>query len=368
MRVAHLTSAHPRYDTRIFLKQCRSLSSAGYEVTLVVADDQPDELKAGVRIISVGKPLGRMDRMLHATRRVFRKAVELNADVYHLHDPELLPMGMKLKQQGKRVIFDAHEDVPKQILGKHYLGRGTRRVISGAVGAYETWACRRMDAVVAATPYIRDKFLRINPRSVDINNFPMLGELAAVGAEGQPRDNQVCYIGGIAAMRGIREMVQAMEYVADGIRLQLGGTFNPVVLANEVRAYPGWERVDELGWLGRQEIAQVLASSVAGLVTLHPTANYLDALPVKMFEYMSAGLPVIASDFPLWREIVEGNGCGLCVDPQDPAAIATAINWTVEHLDEARQMGENGRKAVQEKYNWSIEEKKLTDLYTRLLA
>jgi glycosyltransferase involved in cell wall biosynthesis len=121
-----------------------------------------------------------------------------------------------------------------------------------------------------------------------------------------------------------------------------------------------------LGVLDRRGVAEVLGRSVAGLVTLHPLVNYLDALPIKMFEYMSAGIPVIASDFVLWREIVQDGGCGLCVDPLKPNEIANAIDYLVTHPDEARRLGQNGRRAVVERYNWTVEEGKLLAFYGRL--
>ena len=129
----------------------------------------------------------------------------------------------------------------------------------------------------------------------------------------------------------------------------------------------GWKNVDYLGWMDREGVKAALNESMIGLVTLHPIINYLDALPVKMFEYMAAGLPVIASNFPLWKKIIEGNQCGLCVAPLDPQAIADAIDYLLVHPEEAERMGRNGQKAVQERYNWGLEELKLTSLYDSLI-
>lgn len=367
MKLLHLTSAHSRYDARIFIKQCRSLASRGDTVSLVVGDGKGDEVKDGVGIIDVGQSPGRLSRIFKTTRRVFRKAVQLDADVYHLHDPELIPVGLKLKRMGKRVIFDAHEDVPKQLLGKPYLGPLRLRILAGLFSKYEKYACSKFDGIVAATPYIRDKFLAIHPRTVAINNFPVLGELDAA-VPWEVKHDEVCYVGGIGAIRGIRETVAALELVQSAVRLNLCGRFTEPALEAEIKANLGWRRVNELGFLDRIGVRDVLGRSIAGLVTLHPIVNYLDALPVKMFEYMAAGIPSISSNFPLWREIVEGNECGLCVDPLDPEAIAKAIDYLITHPDEARRMGENGRRAVLEKYNWSIEEAKLLAFYKQVLA
>ncbi|MCE8024795.1 MULTISPECIES: glycosyltransferase family 4 protein [Halomonadaceae] len=370
MKVVHLTSAHPRFDTRIFHKQCRSLAAAGYSVTLVVADGEGDEERDGVSIVDVGKLPGRLNRVVKTTQRVLEQARQLDADIYHLHDPELMPVGRRLKRQGKCVVYDAHEDLPRQMLAKHYLNKFTRHVLSRGVETYQRRVCRHFDAVVAATPYIRDRFEEFHPQVVDVNNFPMQGELdgapdarltSAVGEA-----PAVCYVGGIAEVRGIRELVRAMERVEQECRLQLAGDFKQLSLEQEVMTYAGWARVEAHGYLDRAGVRRVMAGSIAGLVTLHPIINYLDALPVKMFEYMSAGLPVIASDFPLWREIVEGSDCGICVDPLDPEAIAEAIDFIVTHPERAREMGRNGQRAVAERYNWQQEERKLLDTYLTL--
>ncbi|MDB5933614.1 MAG: glycosyl transferase [Massilia sp.] len=361
-KVAHLTSVHRRNDTRIFLKQCRTLAAHGYDVTLVVADDAGDESNDGVAIADVGRRPGRLNRMLHTTRRVFDKAVALDADIYHLHDPELIPAGLKLKRMGKKVIFDSHEDVASQLLGKPYLGPLSRQGLSAAFSLFERYACSRFDGIVTATPFIRDKFLRINPSTVDVNNYPLPGEFDA-GGRWADKEPEVCYVGGIEAMRGIRELVRACALLRSPARLTLAGRFSDPALEAEVSAYPGWQRVVAHGQLDRAGVRRVLARAVAGLVTLHPVANYLDALPVKMFEYMASGIPVIASRFPLFRGIVEGGRCGLCVDPHDPVEIAAAIDYLVANPGIAKTMGANGRKAVLEQYNWPAQAIKLTDFY-----
>ncbi len=362
-KVAHLTSVHARNDTRIFIKQCRTLAAHGYEVTLVVADDQGNESKDGVTIADVGRLPGRLNRIFRSTRRVFDKAVALDAEIYHLHDPELIPIGLKLKRLGKKVIFDSHEDVPQQILDKPYLGPMSLRALSGMAAAYERFACPKLDGIIGATPFIRDKFLSMNPQTVDVSNFPLLGELDAEVQWTNKRD-EVCFVGGLDTIRGAREIVRACELLKTPTRLNLAGRFSEAALEASVRAFPGWARINEHGFLDRNGVRNVLARSVAGLVTSHPIGNFLQGLPIKMFEYMAAGIPVIASNIPSWREIIEGNDCGLCVDPFDPAAIAAAIDYLVLHPALAKRMGENGKKAVIEKYNWPVQALKLTDFYS----
>lgn len=365
-RITHLTSVHPRYDTRIFHKMCASLAGQGDKVTLIVADGKGDEVKNGINILDVGASKGRFDRICNAPRRVFAKAAALKADLYHLHDPELIPIGLKLKQMGYRVVFDSHEDVPKQMLSKPYLNKLSLWLVAKTFAAYERWAYAKLDGVIAATPAICEKILAINPYTVDINNFPLLHEFKHQASWAEKRA-EVCYVGGISSIRGIKEVCAAMGKVTTSVRLNLAGKFSEPEVKKSVNAMPGWQRVIELGFLDRNGVQKVLRRSMAGLVTLHPQINYLVSLPVKMFEYIGSGIPVIASDFPLWREIISKNDCGLLVNPLDASAIAKAIDYMVLNPKEAERMGRNGRKAVETRYNWNQEEKKLLKFYEKIL-
>ncbi len=365
LRIAHLTSAHPRDDVRIFYKECSSLVTAGFEVQLVVADNLGAGQENGVTIYDVGKRGGRLARILGTTHRVLRQALVLNADIYHLHDPELLWVGLVLSLKGKAVIFDAHEDVPLQLLNKPYLTPMALRVIAKVYAVFERFACRRFTGVVAATPSIGTKFKTINPETIEVCNYPILKEFSACQNWGK-KPKEICYVGGLSDVRGTRQLVAAMALVKHEVRLNLVGGFSEPELHRELQAEPGWARVNEYHVQDRVGVSAVYARSRAGLVTLLPIPNYLEALPIKMFEYMSAGIPVIASNFVLWREIVEDNRCGLCVNPESPAEIAAAIDFLMTHPAEAKKMGENGRKAVLTRYNWRNEESVLVDFYRHI--
>ncbi len=362
----------------------------------MVADGRGDEVRDNVRIVDAcpraghvadalrergtgtvphkrhGPLVTRLERMLLTTRRVAARALALEPDVVQLHDPELLPAGLRLQRAGIHVVFDAHEDVPTQLLDKPYLAPFAARLLSAAYARYERYACARLDGVLAATPHIRMRLEAYNARTLDVANYPLADEFVPATdgePDGEPNGEprlEVCYVGSISAIRGIRELVQACDLLRTPVTLALAGGFSEPALAAEMAALPGWARVRPLGHLDRSGVAQIMRRACAGLVTLLPTASYLDALPVKMFEYMAAGIPVIASDFPRWRAIVETSDCGLCVDPRDPTAIAAAIDRLAGDPELARRMGVNGRRAVEQRYNWRHEAQKLVRFHADL--
>lgn len=370
-RVCHLSSAHGGLDVRIFHKQCGSLAAAGYDAHLVIVASPQEVAKAkgfGVTVHALQTPEGRFSRMVRQSWHCFVIGRRVDADIYHFHDPELIPYGIWLALSGKKVVYDVHEDVPQDILTKDWIAPWLRKGVSVAISAFEYFGARYFFFIVAATPFIAKKFKKITSRCENINNYPILDELSSEALDWSVKQNQVCYIGGIGRIRGIVEVTQAMGLVQSSVRLNLCGQFSDLAMEQTCKALPGWQRVSALGFVDRACVRDVLGRSVAGLVTLHPEVNYIDSLPVKMFEYMSAGIPVIASDFPLWREIIAGNDCGLLVDPLNPVAIAQAIDYLVTHPAEAQRMGANGRMAVIERYNWVNEEQKLFAFYERILS
>lgn len=367
--VAHLTSAHPRFDTRIFWKECCSLQKAGFQVSLVVADGLGDEEREKIRIFSVDKRKSRIRRILTATKAIYDRALRLDCDIYHLHDPELLPVGLRLAKKGKCVIYDAHEDFSVQLRSKSYGNKVLLRILSAIAARYEAYVFKRLRAIVAATPTIREKVRNYNANVVTVHNFPLLSEFDNVESKVASMSSSAvnyCYVGGIGKKRGIIEALTALEYCPENTKLILAGACSSELLMEEVKQMPQWRRVDFRGFLNRQDVANVYRDSIAGLVALHPIPNYLEALPVKMFEYMAAGIPVIASDIPLWKRIVENESCGICVDPYSPKAIGEAVSYLIEHPHEAEKMGNNGRNAVFDRYNWNVEESQLVNLYREL--
>jgi glycosyltransferase involved in cell wall biosynthesis len=359
---------HPPFDIRIFHKECRTLAAAGYDVVFVVPHEH-DEVVNDVRVRAVSKPRGRLDRPRKIIWEVLRAAIAEDADLYHFHDPELVLVGLLLKARGKKVIYDVHENAPEDILTKAYLPKPLRHLLSRVVAVIEGIGAQAFDGIVPVTAHIAKRFPV--EKTMVIQNFPILSELAeAAKRPYQERANAALYVGIISAERGVLEMVRAMPLVnpKHGCRLHLVGNFVPLTLEAQAREESDWAQTEFHGHQPRDRVASLLADSRIGLVLFHPGPNHTDAQPNKLFEYMAAGVPLVASDFPRWRELIEPFDCGLLVDPLDPSAIAKAIEWLLEHPQVAEEMGKRGQRAAEEVYNWEREGQKLVNFYQRILS
>jgi glycosyltransferase involved in cell wall biosynthesis len=368
-KVCVLTSAHPAFDVRIFHKECKSLARAGYEVTLIAtAKENGNHDGIALKTLPVWK--NRRDRFTRGAHAVYKSALEVDAEIYHFHDPELIPVALLLRLHGKKVIYDIHEDLPRTISYKPYIPKSMGGIVSRTVESIEEWAAGRFSALVAATPAIGKRFRSVNENVTVLNNFPRMEEIeSSIGPSHRNREASLLYVGmRITKARGAEEMVRAIGLLPENLqaRLKLVGNWDSPDLPAVLSTIPGWDRVDFVGPLGRTEVAGELQKAYAGLVILHPEPNYVASQPVKLFEYMCAGIPVIVSDFPVCREIVAQARCGILVNPLDPAEIASAMEFLLTHPEEAEEMGRRGFQAILERYNWANEEKTLLQVYSEL--
>lgn len=365
-KICHMTSAHNQDDDRIFYKECISLAKAGYD-TYLIAKGETSE-RDGVHIIGMGQPPNcRLSRMMIFTKKVYQKAVELDADIYHLHDPELLPFAMKLKKRGKKVIFDSHEFYALQILEKGYIPSSLRTSIAKLYSLHEKKVFKKIDAVIFPCAYCGENyFSEIANRSVLVANYAIQHEFFDRYDAEALKENYVCYVGGLTYDRGITHTIQAAGKA--NVRLVLAGNYSPKRYRDEVRKLPEFCVVDERGFVSRDEVVEICGNAFAGMCILLNVGQYnkLDTFGVKVYEYMAMGIPVILSDSDYARRVMKTYKFGILVDSNDVDTIADAISYLRRNPDEARRMGQNGRSAVAQEFNWETQEKVLCELYESL--
>lgn len=363
MHICHCTSVHLRNDTRILHKMCRSLVKDGHQVTLIVSDGLGNENFHGVIIIDIGLKLTRAKRVIKTSSAVLEKAKNIDADIYHLHDPELLLYAKKLKSSRGKVVFDYHEEFRKQLLAKHYLPGFTGKLLSTIYTSISDNLHKNIDGFISATKHIHEATNTQGKPHEIIFNYSIMDELTPPSSV-QKTKNNALYLGSITQFRGIYELIQAMELVEGS--LTLIGSFKSPTFKAKVEQLNGWKKVNELGPKNRTDVAIEFGKTNVGICTLSPSPNHLESIPTKMFEYMSAGLPVILSNFPLWKQMVESENCALFVDPENPKEIAEALNWIFNNPKEAQLMGERGKQLVLNNYNWENEYNKLISYYKKV--
>jgi len=370
-RVCVLTSVHLPFDGRVFHKEAKSLAKAGFDVVLIACHDK-EETVGGVRIVPLPQPRNRRQRVTKVLWRLWRLAVKEDADVYHFHDPELILVGLLLKLRGKKIIWDVHEHYPNSILDKFYISKSLRRLVSKSFDLFERAVVRFFDYVIYTTPFVGARYETMKMPSGRIENYPMVELSEAFDKDPQEK---IIYLGGMSRIRGLVEVVEAFSIVAKKHprwELHLVGSSRPASFEQELKDLARRQgvatNVKFTAWVPYEEKERLSAQASMGLITYLPYANNTSCLPNKLFDYMLVGLPVVASNFPLYREIVEPHRCGLLVDPSRPDEIARAMEYLIEHPQEARDMGENGRRAVFEKFNWTHESEKLLRIYETVLS
>ncbi len=366
-KVCHLSTIHPTNDIRIFHKECRTLAQAGYETHYVTVGSFEDFSEDGVQIHGVNvQSRRRWRRFSLSAYQVYKKALELDCDLYHLHTLDLLPYIWALKAKGKKVIYDAHEDQPRQTLSREFIPKSFRKIIAGIIEILEWRASRKIDGVVAATPFIRDRFLKLNKNSISATNYPVKFDFVTA-PDGITRtiDFTACYVGSMNRVRGLMEMVRACERAKVGL-LIAGGIDQK--FRELVQRERGWKRVTDLGTVDRKGVIEIFSRAHVGFVLYHPEPNHVNAVPNKIFEYLAAGIPIIASNFPGWKKLIEEEKCGFAVEPTSISEISKALDYLRKNPKEAQAMGNRGRKAVLEKYTWETEANRLIQFYEFVLT
>jgi len=370
-KVCILASVHSPFDGRIFHKEAKTLVKAGYDVVLI-AQHNKEEIVDGVRIVPLPKPRNRFERITRVVWKLFRLALKEKGDVCHFHDPELIPIGLTLKLFDKKVIYDIHELVYFQIEDKYWLKfRIVKRLIQWTYLLFEKLSIKFFDQLILAEDGYKSYFIQRYKnfkRYTMIRNFPIVSliESAKPLNDGMKQNPIVIYAGGLSRTRGIKEIVQAMEFIRDRAELWLLGKWENEKFEKECESLKGWKYTKYLGLKPLEEVYSYTKVADMGISILYPVKNYVTSLPVKAFEYMACSLPMIMSNFPYWKEIF--GECALFANPYDPKDIAEKILYLLDNPDKAKKLGSEGRKLIEEKYIWEAEQKKLLDVYKKVLS
>ncbi|MBO6639966.1 MAG: glycosyltransferase [Roseitalea sp.] len=366
----HFTTVHGNRDVRIFVKQCRSLARSGIQVTMIApgsADE--DERVDGVICRHVNVPRNRLGRVVVGQLRVLVRLLKTRAAIYHYHDPELLPVALVLRMTGRTVVYDAHEELSTDVLDKPWIPAFLRPMVAKLAGAIEWTTGRFMNAIIVATPGIAPCYP--SSKVALVRNYPPHEEISGSDgdhdATGADEDEGAVFVGLLNAIRGGYVLAQAMQQTQhENASLTVIGAVDDPALREAFASAVSRGSVSLEGWLARPEAMASMHRARVGILLYQPVQHHLISLPNKLFEYMAAGIPVIASDFPQWREILEEVECGIIVDPEDAVAVAAAIDWIYAHPDEAQAMGQRGRNAVLDRFNWNSEFRTLLGLYQAL--
>ncbi len=373
--ICHITTSHLPKDSRIFQRQCRGLAASGYKVTLLATTPREEEVD-GVRILPLPR-VGRLGRKFILPRRAASQALTLKADLYHFHDPELIPwMSIMASRHGAKVVWDAHELYPDAISEFNFrLFPPVAWVVAGLFNFFEREWVKPFAGVVAVTDPIRSRYDKDGPPTITIRNVIDLSRMTAVRAAPAPDRYTILASGTTNESRRISRLVEAFATVAKTVpkvRLRLLTHFDSEEARQDIMA-----NIERLGVVDKVSVAPLVSwddllgvevpSANLGIVFYARTKNNLVALPNRLFEYWSRGLPVIATDTPVLRAIVGGWGAGLLVDSDSVLEIAKGILHYIEHPEEARQAGANGRRAIEEEFNWDRELARLREFYERIL-
>ncbi len=368
-KVCHITDAHSASDVRVFQHECKSLVKAGYDVTYITPNTI-NQIIDGVKIVSININTKPIYRLLTGPNMVYKKALEIDADIYHFHDVELFKVGLKLKRKGKIVIFDSHENWIRYVIGIHWMPKILKWLGTFYLKRLYKKHLNKFDAVIVVSPHMIKDIKPYNERVYVVSNYPSIDKKDfSYLKDYLKRDNILLYPGSVYRESNQEVILNALTKI-ENINYHIAGKFLDHY-EKILSKHPSWNRVSFLGMLPREEIKKEYQKATIGIILLSYYANvgYKQGTMgnTKLFEYMMEGLPVICTDFDSWKDkIIDKYNCGICVNPYDVDDVICAIQYLIENKDAAYQMGQNGRKAVVNEFNWETQSVKLLKLYNSL--
>lgn len=370
--IVHLTTVHIRTDTRILYKEVQSLSKK-YKTTLIVADGKGNSVNENVEILDLGKPKNRIFRILFYGLKAMATIKKRNISCIHIHDPELIMISLLLKIRGYKVIYDIHELVYEDIRTKGWISsKIIKNCIAWIYKKLEKMAMKFFDGIVLAEDgykeYFEKNYKEFNNKIEYVRNYPIKKMFINSNKEfpfPSGKENNLIYLGAISRDRGILELVNAMKFLDETFKLFILGKWNDDALLNECKKSEGWTKVDNIGYVKPDKISMYIQQSKLGMCTLHKIENFAYTTPVKSFEYLINGVPLVMTDFEYWEKFY--HGASIFVNPYNSKEVAKKIKTLVLDNNKIDDMAKKGYELAN-KHCWENEEIRLFKLYKKVLS
>lgn len=367
-----LTTVHDPYDARIHHKEARTLADAGYDVSIIAHHPRAESVN-GVDIVPIGTAGSRIERWAHLYR-MYRTAAVRGSDVYHFHDPELLPVGMMLaRTTDAAVIYDVHEDYENAVRHRNWIPDALTPTLSRGIPAVQSACSTQFDAVITATEWIAEQFQERGHANVTpVRNFPITENISIGDPPEQPEyEHTLVYVGSISETRGAVQMLRLVRELRErekDVGLWILGHFINDSIETSVRTYIRDNDLDGairlFGRVDHESVFSYLSAADIGLV-LADADRYRYVIPTKIFEYMTVGLPVLSTDTLGPREYLP-ESAGVFVNESDTERQADLVEELLDDPDKMVQMGQAGRARVTDEYCWERESEKLLTTYSKL--
>lgn len=372
-------SSMPRQEREVIMfRQAHSLLADGFEVLDVVSDARPKETKQGVIITPTGyRAYNFWQRIFVAPRKLYKKLLEVDADVYHTVHVDQLMTCLKLKRKGKKVIFEMQEDHPYSLYWKSNAPKWMLKPVVWLMTKWMGYVFRRLDAITGLTYDCVDyiKSWGVSPEKVHLwGNFPEIRKDYSLSLDDYlKREDRLLYFGIIYSYSKQEVILQALKELPDVKYLVAGlfmgtekNTYKPMIMN-----MPEWKSVEFIEGFKHEELEGFInRSTISNVVrdfSVYPMEKSGSFGIIKVFESMEAALPIICSDMPIYRDIMKEYKCGILVDPLNKDQIRDAIEYLVTHKEEAWRMGQEGRRAVIEKYSWDALSVKYLEIVNGML-